>query len=91
VCVYIYIESAAYIYRYIDKDIPYIDVSIYIYASVLNGKRKPRLFSFHPFTVCSLCKQKFVVYPFVYEETNGSYPFSKRLNGLNRLNRLALL
>jgi hypothetical protein len=34
-------------------------------------------------TVCSLCKQKFVVCPFVDEETNGSYPFANGLNGLN--------
>ncbi len=25
----------------------------------------------HPFTACSLCKQKFVLCPFVYEESNG--------------------
>ncbi len=41
--------------------------------------------------VCSSCKQKFVVCPFVDEETNRSYPFADRLingrliNGLNRL------
>ncbi len=37
----------------------------------------------YPFTVCSSCKQKFVVCLFVDRETNGSYPFA---NGLNRLN-----
>ncbi len=36
-----------------------------------------------PFSVCSPCKRKFVVCPFVDEETNGNYPFA---NGLNRLN-----
>jgi hypothetical protein len=41
-----------------------------------------------PFTVCSLCKRKFVDFPYVYEETNGSYPFANTLNGLNGLNRL---
>jgi hypothetical protein len=35
------------------------------------------------FTVCSSCKPKFVVCPFVDEETNGSYPFANGLNGLN--------
>ncbi len=43
------------------------------------------------FTVCSLCNWKFVVCPFVDEETNGSYPFAYRLKELNRLNGLAHL
>jgi hypothetical protein len=30
-----------------------------------------------------MCKQKFVICPFVDEEDNGSYPFANRLNGLN--------
>jgi hypothetical protein len=42
----------------------------------------------HPFTLCSSCKQKFVVCPFVNKETNVSNPFANRLNGLNGLNRL---
>ncbi len=36
----------------------------------------------HLFTVCSLCKQMFVVCPFVDEETNESYPFANRQNAL---------
>ncbi len=36
--------------------------------------------------VRSPAKQKFVIYPFVDEETNGSYPFA---NGLKKLNGLA--
>jgi hypothetical protein len=52
-----------------------------------NGKRKPRCFLIL-FTVCSSCKRKFVVFPFVDIETNGSYPFE---NGLNRLNGLVHL
>ncbi len=39
----------------------------------------------NPFTVCSSCKRKFVLCLFVYEETNGSYPFSNGLNGLAHL------
>jgi hypothetical protein len=39
----------------------------------------------NPFTVCSLCKQKFDVCPFVDEETSGSYLFANRLKGLSRL------
>jgi hypothetical protein len=35
-----------------------------------------------PFTVCSSCKRKFFVCPFVDEETNGSYRFA---NGLAQL------
>ncbi len=32
------------------------------------------------FTVCSSCKWKFVIHPYVVEETNGSYLFTNRLN-----------
>jgi hypothetical protein len=42
----------------------------------------------NPFIICSLCKRKFVVGPFVDEETKGSYPFS---NGLNELSHLCIL
>ncbi len=44
-----------------------------------------------PFTICSSCKLKYVVYPFIYEETNASYPFTNGLNRLNRLGRLVHL
>ncbi len=45
-----------------------------MYAAVLNGKRKTegQAIFLNPFTVCSSCKPKFVVCPFVYKETNGS-------------------
>ncbi len=56
-----------------------------------NRKRSPGKCFFNPFTVCSWCKQKCVVSPFVDEETNGSYPFANRLNGLSGLNGLAHL
>jgi hypothetical protein len=36
-------------------------------------------------TVCSSCKRKFVVCPFVDAKTNGSYPLANGLNGLNGL------
>jgi hypothetical protein len=39
----------------------------------------------------SACKWNFVVCPFVYEETNRSYPFANELNGLDRINGLAHL
>ncbi len=35
-----------------------------------------------PSTVCSSCKRKFVVCPFVDKETNRSYPFANGLNGV---------
>ncbi len=41
------------------------------------------------FTVCSSCKQKFYVCPFVYEETNGSYLFENGLKELSGLNGIA--
>jgi hypothetical protein len=59
-----------------------------------NGKRKPGQCFLNPFTVCSWCKRKFVICPFVDEETNKSYPFANELNGLygpNGLNGLAHL
>jgi hypothetical protein len=37
------------------------------------------------FTVCSSCKRKFVVCPFVNKETKGSYPFANGLKGLAHL------
>ncbi len=51
-----------------------------------NGKQKPRRFSFIIYR-CLSCKRKFVICPFV-EETNGSYPFANRINGLNGLAHL---
>jgi hypothetical protein len=39
-------------------------------------KTEAQLFFPNPFTVCSSSNREFVVCPFVYEETNESYPFS---------------
>jgi hypothetical protein len=36
----------------------------------------------NPFTVCSLCNQKFAACPFVNKETNGSYLVASRQNRL---------
>jgi hypothetical protein len=41
------------------------------------------------FIICSLCKRKFVVFPFVDEETNRHYPSANGLNGQNRLDHLS--
>jgi hypothetical protein len=49
------------------------------------GKWKPRQVFLNLFTVCSWCKQKFVVCPLVDEETNRSYPIANGLNGLAHL------
>ncbi len=43
------------------------------------------------FTICSLCKQKFVDGPFVHEETNGSYLFANILYAVKKLNGLVQL
>jgi hypothetical protein len=45
----------------------------------------------NPFTICSLCKRKFVVCPFIDEETKVSYPFANGLNGLYELAHLCML
>ncbi len=42
----------------------------------------------YPFPLCSSCKRKFVVCPFVCKETNGSCPLANGLNVLNGLSRL---
>ncbi len=41
--------------------------------------------NFFPFTVCSLCKWKFVICPFVDGETNGNYLFAYGTKGLAHL------
>jgi hypothetical protein len=43
--------------------------------------RKRKLEDQNPFTVCPSSKGKFIVCPFVDEETNVSYPFVKGLKG----------
>jgi hypothetical protein len=57
-----------------------------------NGKRKTEAHAIilKAFTVCSLCRRKFVVCPFVDEETSGSYSFANGLNKANGLNRMLL-
>jgi hypothetical protein len=57
-------------------------------ASNRKRKTEAQAIFLNPFTFCSSCKQKFVICPFVNEETNRSYPFA---HGLNRLNGLAYL
>ncbi len=54
------------------------------YEKNSNRKRKPAIF-LNSFTVCSSCKQKFFICPFADKETNKSYTFANRLNGLAHL------
>jgi hypothetical protein len=54
-------------------------------------KREAQAIFLNPFTVCTSCKWKFVVCPFVDEETIRSYPFANKLKRLNGLNGLAHL
>jgi hypothetical protein len=50
-------------------------------------KTKTQAIFLNPFIFCSYYTGKFVVYPFVYEKTIGSYPF---VNGLNRFAHLCM-
>jgi hypothetical protein len=70
----IYIYTYLYVYVYV-----YIYIYIYIYTAVSNGKWKTEAGAIFPslITICSQCKLKFVIGPFVYEETNES-PIFKR-------------
>jgi hypothetical protein len=68
-----------------------IYIYIHIHAAVSNGKHKMKAqeIFLDLFAVCSSSQWKFVVYPFVYEETNRSYPFANGLKELIGLNGLA--
>ncbi len=89
----IYIDIYNYISIYI-----YIFICIYISISIIihiqyiycrfKRKTEAQVIFLYPFTVCSSCKRKFVVCPFVYEETYRSYLFANGLNGLNGLAQL---
>ncbi len=82
-----------YVYLYISVSI-YIFISIYIFCRFKHKTEgSPGDFP-KSVTVYSACNRKFVVWPFVYEETNRSYPFTnvlKEINGLNGLHGLAHL
>jgi hypothetical protein len=45
----------------------------------------------NPFTVCSSCKWKFIVCPFIDKDRKGSYLFANELNGLTGLVYLWIL
>jgi hypothetical protein len=97
-CIHIYALKLQHIYkyRYMCIYIYIFTIYIYIYINIylcFHYKRKSeaQAIFLNLFTVCSSCKRKFVVCPFVYEETNGSYPFASGLNGLNGLAHLCLI
>ncbi len=61
-----------------------------IFFPKIKRKTEVQAIFFNPFTVCSLCKRKFVVCPFIDEETNGSNSVANELNGLNGLVHLCI-
>ncbi len=61
---------------------------VFINMSRFKWKAEAQAIFLNQFTVCSLCQQKFVICPFVDDETNGLYPFANRLNELYGLNGL---
>ncbi len=90
VSVYIYISISIFL-LYISIYI-YISIYVFIHTSIsiftvyiccrVKQKTEAQAIFLNPFSVCSSCKRKFVVCPFVYEETNGNYPFSNGVTGL---------
>jgi hypothetical protein len=50
-----------------------------------NTETEAQLIFLHRFTICSSYKWKFVIFPFVDEETNRSYPFGNRLKWTKRI------
>jgi hypothetical protein len=71
------LQTANFIYGY-----------IYIYAAVFRKNKRTtedQAIFLNLFSVCSSCKRKLFVCPFVDEETNGTYPFANGLNGLAHL------
>jgi hypothetical protein len=99
VCIstYIYLHMLPfqylYIYRIYKYTYLYISFYNYIYVYIccsFKWKAEAQAIFLNPFTVCSSCKRIFVVCPFVDEETNWSYLFTNRLNGLNGLAHLCV-
>jgi hypothetical protein len=68
---------------------------IYIFSFCIccrfKRKTEVQVIFLNPFTVCSLCIRKFVVCPFIDEETSRIYSFAIGLNVLNGLNGPSML
>jgi hypothetical protein len=58
----------------------YLYLCLYLHTVVSLGKESQVIF-LNLFIVCSSCQWKFVVYPFIDEETNVSCPFAHGLKG----------
>jgi hypothetical protein len=56
--------------------------NLLIYLLLLQTKCEARAIFLNSFTICSLCKRKFVVSSLIDEEKNGSYPFANGLTDL---------
>ncbi len=80
---HINIYTRTYIYKYLQIYCIYMFFYIYICCR-FKRKTEAQAIFLNPF-FCSSCKRNFVVYPFVYKETNGSYPFANGLQGLAHL------
>jgi hypothetical protein len=76
-CCFLFVPFSIYIYMYIISECLYIYIDIYLCRRF---KRKTEAQSIFLFP--SSCKQKFAFCLFVYEETNGTFPFKKLLNRL---------
>jgi hypothetical protein len=81
---YTYIHISIYIYT--KNGTIYINMCIYC-TSKRKRKTEAQVFFLNLFSVCSSCKLKFFVCPFVNVETNWRYPIANGLNGLARLCR----
>ncbi len=78
---YIYIYIYIYIHIYVDIYGIYLYGYIRLYMLPFQRETEAQLIFLNPFTICTSCKQKFVVCPFVYEETNGCYLIANGLRG----------
>ncbi len=76
--------NGSIIYTYIRIQI-YIDIHILYICWRFKRKTEAEAIFLNPFTVCSLCMRKFVICRFFNEETNGSYQFANKLNGLAQI------
>ncbi len=64
---YVHIDICTYMYTY--------TYTVYVYCR-FKWKTEAQAFFLNPFSVCSSYKWKFVVCPFIVEETTGIYPFA---------------
>jgi hypothetical protein len=63
-------------------------IDIYMYIAVVSDRKRKMEARAIFLNLFTSCKEKLVICLYVYEETNGSYPFSNGLKGLNGLAHL---